>query len=331
VTLPLVLLMCLGVFLYVAALEWFADHNKHWFPMCYDNIDDNDVRFCAMIIQGPSVMNAVLIEIMDNLYLKLARWLTTLENYRTVEEHENQLILKRMPFHLINCNASLLYLAFYAQDLTRLRRRLWILMVGMQCLDNVKEVAMPSLMLWFQGGLNPSHTKEHLVHSTKEDKINHIIVQRRQTPYKDTFSDFKEMILQYCYVTLYAPIFPLAPLFAYLNNLIEARSDFFKLINIYGLQRPYAKHADGIGIWSRLLYVISIVAVLVNCGLLGIYLAPDMSDMHRCCLIFFLEHIILLVKVCVDWSNPDVPKWTALDERRRFLNTQAKHTLKKAA
>ncbi|OQR83837.1 anoctamin-like protein [Achlya hypogyna] len=335
VTLPLVLLMCVGVLVYVLGLEWFADHNRHWFPECYDNIDENDVRFCAMIIQGPSLLNAALIEVMDLLYLKLARWLTRLENYRTVEEHDNQLILKRMPFHLINCNASLLYLAFVAQDLTRLRRRLWILMVGMQCLDNVKEVAMPSLMLWFQGGFA---THDHRVHSTADDKVEHILLQKRQTPYKDTFSDYKEMMLQYGYVTLYAPVFPLAPLFAYLNNLIEARSDFFKLVNNYGLQRPYAKHAHGIGIWSRVLYVISVVAVLVNCGLLGIYqievLAPDMSDLHRCCLIFFLEHVILLVKVCVDWSNPDVPTWTAIDERRRFLNTQAsakKHLLKKAA
>ncbi|EQC38307.1 hypothetical protein SDRG_04027 [Saprolegnia diclina VS20] len=190
VTLPLVLLMCLGVLLYVLGLEWFADHNKHWFPMCYDQIDENDAAYCAMVIQGPSVLNAVLIEVMDLLYLKLAKWLTRLENYRTVEEHENQLILKRMPFHLINCNASLLYLAFIAQDLTRLRRRLWILMVGMQCLDNVKEVAMPALMLWFQGGLTAN---AHVVlHTTTDDKVAHILRQKHQTPYKDTFSDFKE-------------------------------------------------------------------------------------------------------------------------------------------
>ncbi|KAF0688583.1 Aste57867_19828 [Aphanomyces stellatus] len=337
VTLPLVLLMCTAVFLYVQGLELFYDNNRHWFPMCYDADDSNDVPICAWVLQGPSVLNAILIEVMDILYLRLARWLTLLENYRTVAEHDNHLIAKRMPFHLININASLLYLAFVAQDMERLRRRLWILMVGMQCLDNVKEVAMPYLMVWMHGGLHQGHAHDH-VHSTKEDRVEHILMQKQQSHYADTFSDYKEMMIQYGYVTLYAPVFPLAPLFALLNNIVEARSDLFKLVNVYGMQRPYAKHVHGIGVWERVLYMISMVAVLVNCGLLGVYelpkLAPTMSDVHKCCLVVLLEHVILVVKVSINWSNPDVPVWSPTDERRKYLSMQAIHmkdALKKAA
>ncbi|ETV77809.1 hypothetical protein, variant 1 [Aphanomyces astaci] len=297
VTLPLVLGMCLCVLLYVLGLELFYDNNRVWFPMCYDRQDDNDTAMCGLILQGPSVLNAILIEVMDLLYLRLARWLTTMENYRTVAEHDNHLIIKRMPFHFININASLLYLAFVAQDMERLRRRLWILMVGMQCLDNIKEVAMPYLMVWMHGGgLHPGHANDH-VHSTKAERVEHILMQKQQSRYADTFTDFKEMMVQYGYVTLYAPVFPLAPLFALLNNVIEARSDLFKLVNVYGMQRPYAKHVHGIGVWERVLFMISVVAVLVNCGLLGVYelpkLAPTLSDVHKCC--------VVVVRILYNW------------------------------
>ncbi|CAK4628933.1 hypothetical protein LEN26_020139 [Aphanomyces euteiches] len=337
VTMPLVLLMCAFVLLYVLGLELFYDHNRHWFPMCYDHSEQNDVAICGWILQGPSVLNAIMIEVMDILYLRLARWLTNLENYRTVAEYENHLIVKRMPFHFININASLLYLAFVAQDIGRLRRRLWILMVGMQCLDNVKEVAMPFLMVWLHGGLHQGHAKDH-VHLTKEDRVEHILLQKQQSHYADTFSDYKEMMIQYGYVTLYAPVFPLAPLFALLNNVVEARSDLFKLVNVYGMQRPYAKHVHGIGVWERVLFMISIVAVLVNCGLLGVYqlpkLAPQLSDVYKCCLVVLLEHVVLLIKLCINWSQPDMPIWSASDERRKYLSMQnihMKNALKKAA
>ncbi|ETV97119.1 hypothetical protein, variant 1 [Aphanomyces invadans] len=337
VTLPLVLLMCSFVLLYVLGLELFYDHNRHWFPMCYDRQDENDTTMCGWILQGPSVLNAILIEVMDMLYLRLARWLTNLENYRTAAEFENQLIIKRMPFHFININASLLYLAFVAQDMERLRRRLWILMVGMQCLDNVKEVAMPYLMVWLHGGLHSGHANDH-VHSTKEERVEHILLQKQQSRYADTFSDFKEMMIQYGYVTLYAPVFPLAPLFALLNNVIEARSDLFKLVNVYGMQRPYAKHVHGIGVWERVLFMISIVAVLVNCGLLGVYelpkLAPTLSDVYKCCLVVLLEHVVLLIKLCVNWSNKEASLWTAADHRRKYFDLQSIHmkqALQKAA
>ncbi|RHY90579.1 hypothetical protein DYB37_001536 [Aphanomyces astaci] len=338
VTLPLVLGMCLCVLLYVLGLELFYDNNRVWFPMCYDRQDDNDTAMCGLILQGPSVLNAILIEVMDLLYLRLARWLTTMENYRTVAEHDNHLIIKRMPFHFININASLLYLAFVAQDMERLRRRLWILMVGMQCLDNIKEVAMPYLMVWMHGGgLHPGHANDH-VHSTKAERVEHILMQKQQSRYADTFTDFKEMMVQYGYVTLYAPVFPLAPLFALLNNVIEARSDLFKLVNVYGMQRPYAKHVHGIGVWERVLFMISVVAVLVNCGLLGVYelpkLAPTLSDVHKCCVVVLLEHVVLLVKLCVSWSSKEVPAWSAVDNRRQYLNLQAVHlkqALQKAA
>ena len=40
------------------------------------------------------------------------------------------------------------------------------------------------------------------------------------------------MAIQFGYVTLFAVAFPLAPLCAYINNLVEAKTDLFKLIKV---------------------------------------------------------------------------------------------------
>lgn len=44
-------------------------------------------------------------------------------------------------------------------------------------------------------------------------------------------SDYLELILQYGYVTMFVVVFPIAPALAYVNTLLEAKVDFFKLLN----------------------------------------------------------------------------------------------------
>jgi len=52
-------------------------------------------------------------------------------------------------------------------------------------------------------------------------------------------------VLQFGFVTLFVAAFPLAPLFALLNNVIELRSDANKFLTQY--RRPIAARASGIG------------------------------------------------------------------------------------
>ena len=66
--------------------------------------------------------------------------------------------------------------------------------------------------------------------------------------YEDTFDDFLEMFIQFGYVILFSSAFPLAALCALLNNIVEIRSDAFKLCMHH--QRPFAKRVESIGIWQ---------------------------------------------------------------------------------
>ena len=60
--------------------------------------------------------------------------------------------------------------------------------------------------------------------------------------YEGTFDDYLEMFIQFGYVTLFSSAYPLAGLCALLNNLIEVRSDAFKLCFIH--QRPFPERVQ---------------------------------------------------------------------------------------
>jgi anoctamin-8 len=66
--------------------------------------------------------------------------------------------------------------------------------------------------------------------------------------YEGTFEDYLEMLVQFGYVTLFSSAFPLAALCAFLNNIIEIRSDAFKLC--FTLQRPFGERVRDIGTWQ---------------------------------------------------------------------------------
>lgn len=78
----------------------------------------------------------------------------------------------------------------------------------------------------------------------------------------DLLDEYLEMVIQYGFVTLFVAAFPLAPLFAFVNNLTEIRVDANKYI--FSLRRPLAQRAQDIGAWLNILESITYISVLTN-------------------------------------------------------------------
>lgn len=68
--------------------------------------------------------------------------------------------------------------------------------------------------------------------------------------------------MQYGFVTLFVAAFPLAPLFALLNNIAEIRLDAYKMVT--QARRPLAENAKDIGAWYGILKVVTYMAVVSN-------------------------------------------------------------------
>ena len=69
-------------------------------------------------------------------------------------------------------------------------------------------------------------------------------------------------MIQYGFVTLFIAAFPLAPLFALINNIFEIRIDADKLITTK--QRPIGERAQDIGAWFSILKAITYLSVVTN-------------------------------------------------------------------
>ncbi|VDM81174.1 unnamed protein product [Strongylus vulgaris] len=138
--------------------------------------------------------------------------------------------------------------------------------------------------------------------------------------YDRPLDDYLEMFIQFGYVLLFSPAFPLAALCAVVNNVIEIRVDAFKLCNT--VQRPFGRQVKSIGAWQKAMELLGVVGVMVNCALIGQSglvqrIWPDLSWGGQVLIIVVLEHIILASKTLIDLAVPDVPHWIRIETAKQ--------------
>uniref|UniRef100_A0A8D0DEE5 Anoctamin n=1 Tax=Sander lucioperca TaxID=283035 RepID=A0A8D0DEE5_SANLU len=245
--------------------------------------DQSNIR--ATVKGTAAVINLVVIIILDEVYAAIARWLTALEVPKTDKSFEDRLIFKTFILKFANAFTPIVYLAFFrgrlvgrpgnylyvvgsyrmeecahAGCLMELCIQLCITMLGKQLIqNNLFEIGIPKLkkLLRRRKSDLDSKQEEELNRSLYRHEKDHIL-----GPFVGLSPEYMEMIIQFGMVTLFVASFPLAPLFALLNNIIEIRLDAKKFV--MELRRPIAAKAKDIGIWYNLLRGLSKVAVIVN-------------------------------------------------------------------
>nr|CAD7578662.1 unnamed protein product [Timema californicum] len=78
-------------------------------------------------------------------------------------------------------------------------------------------------------------------------------------------------MIMYGFVTLFVAAFPLAPLFALLNNIGEIRLDAYKMVT--QSRRPLAERVQDIGAWYGILQGVTYAAVVSNYGFVTLFVA----------------------------------------------------------
>ncbi|KAH7938586.1 hypothetical protein HPB51_028897 [Rhipicephalus microplus] len=139
--------------------------------------------------------------------------------------------------------------------------QLAIVMVGKQIINNINEFAQlrisnrwrswPRDHVRRKGGLRAGPLTRW-----EED---YVLAEWRML---SLFDEYLEMAIQFGFVTLFVAAFPLAPLFALLNNFVEIRLDAYKYT--CQLRRPLAQRVPNIGVWQVIFEGISILAVICN-------------------------------------------------------------------
>ncbi|XP_069157510.1 anoctamin-10 isoform X2 [Procambarus clarkii] len=312
----------------------------------------------GVFMHVPSALYACLVWLMNLYYKRLATSLTEWENHRTQQEYDWNRVSKLVVFEFVNNFSSLFYIAFYIQDMDMLCSQVATMLIVTQMINHFQEALLPYVVKqaynqlaekvvatlrkhplterFFVEVVRPVHAaplEEEpvpvLALDPKDPRITQAKEEADLDPYEDAYDDYLEMFLQFGYVFLFSSVYPMAAFWAVLNNILELKTDAFKLCRV--LQRPRVKKVGSIGVWQGAFELLGCVAVVTNCALLCLSprvrpLAPTTSPVEWVLLFVLLEHVTLGAKAALMWLVPNQPLWVrqALEK----INYQSKLALK---
>ncbi|XP_072320928.1 anoctamin-5-like [Eucyclogobius newberryi] len=230
-----------------------------------------------------SSINFGIIMILNLMYERVAVWITDLEIPKTHLEYENRLTTKMFLFQFVNYYSSCFYVAFFKGKfvgfpghytymfgtnsklrneecdpggcLIELSTQLVIVMVGKQMCGNIQEAFLPVMRNWWNSRKTRGNPETH--HSRWEQ--DYVLLNFTEL---GLFYEYLEMVVQFGFITLFVASFPLAPLLALFNNILEVRVDAWKFTTQY--KRPVASKARNIGSWQEILNAVAILSVVTN-------------------------------------------------------------------
>uniref|UniRef100_A0A8C3Y0F3 Anoctamin n=1 Tax=Catharus ustulatus TaxID=91951 RepID=A0A8C3Y0F3_CATUS len=230
------------------------------------------------------VINLVVVLILDEIYGAVAKWLTEIGKAASPRSSLIQVLTGggaqrnisswtgpvetfrpvRYLFTARSCRKS----CAPGGCLMELCIQLSIIMLGKQLIqNNLFEIGIPKLKKLFRK-LKDERTelKEMDTNQSKDPQqwdLDYIL-----EPFTGLTPEYMEMIIQFGFVTLFVASFPLAPVFALLNNIIEVRLDAKKFVT--ELRRPDTVREKDIGIWYNILSGIGKLSVIINAFVIAV-------------------------------------------------------------
>uniref|UniRef100_A0A8C3C3M1 Anoctamin n=1 Tax=Cairina moschata TaxID=8855 RepID=A0A8C3C3M1_CAIMO len=278
----LVLTAVFAVVVYrLVAMEQFASF-KWYFIKKYWQFATSGTGVC---------INFMIIMSLNVVYEKVAYLLTDLEHPRTESEWENSFALKMFLFQFVNLNSSIFYIAFFlgrfagrpgkynklfnrwrleechpSGCLIDLCLQMGVIMVLKQMWNNFMELGYPLLQNWWSRRKmkRRGQSMEHKISLPQWEKDWNL----QPMNLHGLMDEYLEMVLQFGFTTIFVAAFPLAPLLALLNNIIEIRLDAYKFVTQW--RRPMPARATDIGIWYGILEGIGVLAVITNAFVIAI-------------------------------------------------------------
>lgn len=262
----------------------------------------------------------MMIQYFTKLGGKFAFRLTKSVRYASKEAEADSLIYKVFGVYFMQTYIGLLYHALFQRDFTMLRQFLIQRLVISQIINNITENLIPYLQyrrnkhLTFQieseAKMDPKERKKHRMPQVEKEFLKPSYTSSIESDLEDgLFDDFLELALQFGMVAMFASAFPLVFAFAFVNNLIEIRSDASKLLLM--LRRPVPRAMNSIGAWLNIFQYLGVIAICTNCALLMCLYDQQgkWSIEPGLAAILLMEHLLLLLKFGFSCFVPEEPAW----------------------
>ncbi|UKZ85127.1 uncharacterized protein TrAFT101_001001 [Trichoderma asperellum] len=239
----------------------------------------------------PSILLAVLTPTFSTILMTAAKTLTDKENYDTMDAHHAALVQKQFVLNFMTSYMALTFTAFVyipfgnilqpflnfwgktAQTITmsevpldthqfeanpqRIANQMYYTTVTAQIINTLTEVVVPYIKHKASVKAKELSTKDTIKNNDPPEEAEFLKRVRNQTGLDvyDVTADYREMVMQYGYLSLFSVSWPLTACFFLLNNWVELRSDALKIV--IGCRRPIPWRADSIGPWLTALGFLS--------------------------------------------------------------------------
>ncbi|CAL8090502.1 unnamed protein product [Orchesella dallaii] len=248
------------------------------------NTGEHDLAWLPLVVSiSAAFLNLTFIMLFGRIYQRLAERLTEMEFPRTPQEFEASYSLKIYLLEFMNNYSSIFYVAFFKGAFTgapnryirvfgKLRQEeLAVIMIGKQAKSMIFEAFVPVARRFINRAsqrlkVATTPTDDTLAPSRKASKSalpqwarDYDLLQWGTYSLTD---EYLEMVLQFGFLTIFVSAFPLAPLFALINNIFELRVDATKMLTHY--RRPVGIRVKDIGVWSDIINGIVKVSVISN-------------------------------------------------------------------
>ncbi|KAB0802428.1 hypothetical protein PPYR_04614 [Photinus pyralis] len=227
-----------------------------------------------------SLLSVMFMKVFNKWYGKISIWLTENENPKTQEQFDKSYIHKRFLLSFVNNYATMVYISFVKGKLYTYpgEKGSWILthfhadichpagcimgiciqlafvMLFKSLVGNIYSAMMPACKKRLKWGISQS-TNEDLPRWEQDFEL-------REVERYFLVGEYMEIVMQYGFVTFFAAAFPLAPLCALINNILELRTDAHKYVRI--CRRPVPICTGSMNVWINLLKAMSSMSIISN-------------------------------------------------------------------
>uniref|UniRef100_A0A8C1CI73 Anoctamin n=1 Tax=Cyprinus carpio carpio TaxID=630221 RepID=A0A8C1CI73_CYPCA len=256
-----------------------------------------------------AVLHYITIQVMTRINKIVAFKLCEFEKTRSFAATEKRFTVKMFTFQFFTLFSSLFYVAFFlgrfngypgnyvriggkwrleechpSGCLTDLFIQMAVILVLKQTINNIFEFTVPWLKLCLKRTKAKTMRKKMCGNCCRKacreeegnfDLCNPCMLRSWLENYDlndvnafSLFNEFLEMVLQFSFTTIFVAAFPLAPLLALINNIFEIRLDAIKMVNLE--RRLVPKKTNDIGVWTRILEAVGVMAVIANGLVIGI-------------------------------------------------------------
>lgn len=176
--------------------------------------------------------------------------------------------------------------------------------------ESIKPFLVDRFQMWYRDWRSARVPQESLSAITPDDPDEHLFLESvRHQSILDQYNvqdDISEMAIQFGYLALFAPVWPLLALGFLINNWIELRSDFLKLC--VQQQRPPPVRTEGIGsTWLAALDGLAWMGAITAAAFVHMYGGDELDEftysrsswLGLLVIVFLSEHIFLVVRTLV--------------------------------